>query len=268
MILLVSNEGQMCNQLIALASAYALGIEYCEEVICPLFDEKLRNYFMFESSDEMVKVKLYHSAFFSIVNVLVKKGLPSIKYKEHKYDVRKQGDCQFFLNWTIKDSIIFVKHQEEIRRFFAFKEEIYNYPKQIIYHEKDEVLIGVHMRRGDYKDFNNGIWYYTDEEYIHWMENLSKDRNVKFFLASNEEIATEKYIKAGLNICQLEGNGAQDLCSLSMCDFIMGPPSTFSWWASMYGEKPRLILENAKTNYNWSDFKTLEQRVEQNMDLY
>ena len=86
MILLVSNEGQMCNQLIALASAYALGIEYCEEVICPLFDEKLRNYFMFESSDEMVKVKLYHSAFFSIVNVLVKKGLPSIKYKEHKYD--------------------------------------------------------------------------------------------------------------------------------------------------------------------------------------
>jgi len=37
---------------------------------------------------------------------------------------------------------------------------------------------------------------------------------------------------------------AIDLKTKLLCDYIMGPASTFSWWAAYYGDKPRLSLRS------------------------
>jgi hypothetical protein len=34
------------------------------------------------------------------------------------------------------------------------------------------------------------------------------------------------------------GSAVEDLYSLARCDYLLGPPSTFSLWASFYGNVP------------------------------
>jgi hypothetical protein len=51
-----------------------------------------------------------------------------------------------------------------------------------------------------------------------------------------------------------------DLHALARCDYIFGPQSTFTQWASFYGNKPLLLLkdaddrlERAKFRVSWLD---------------
>ena len=124
------------------------------------------------------------------------------------------------------------------------------------------------MRRGDYKNFQGGKWYYSDENYARWMKALVRNKEVQFVLFSNETINLSYFEEQGLNVIGMQGSAIEDLCCLSMCDYIMGPPSTYSWWAAMYGNKRRLILENRDTEYQWEDFKYLEERVAEGKDEY
>jgi hypothetical protein len=38
------------------------------------------------------------------------------------------------------------------------------------------------------------------------------------------------------------GHFIEDLYALASCDYIIGPPSTFSQWASFYGNVPRYMV--------------------------
>lgn len=48
MIILLYNEGQMCNQLLSIASAYTLGLEKKDNVTCPLIKPELIEKFQFK----------------------------------------------------------------------------------------------------------------------------------------------------------------------------------------------------------------------------
>ena len=45
---------------------------------------------------------------------------------------------------------------------------------------------------------------------------------------------------------------------MSMCDYIMGPDSTYSWWAMVMGHKPRLKLTKGMAGCTFDDFKLYE----------
>lgn len=67
-----------------------------------------------------------------------------------------------------------------------------------------------------------------------------------FVICSNEEIDLSSFNE--LNVFKGQGHFVADLHSLSLCDYIAGPPSTFSMWASFYGQKPLWQIENARQN--------------------
>ena len=48
----------------------------------------------------------------------------------------------------------------------------------------------------------------------------------------------------GLDLTEASGTPQEDVVTLSLCDYRVGPPSTFSWWAAYYGDKPRLSLRS------------------------
>lgn len=261
MIFVLVKSGQMCNQLLTLASAYALGLEYGDSVKCPVIDSKLKYAFCFQNAAN-IKVKMYESPFWKILAKIISITKKIFKVSDNKkYDKNKIGKLQIFTDWiSFNDAVILAKHQDEIRQYFAFKPFIEEKCREIIDDVRTEgkKLVGVHIRRGDYKSFNNGIWYYSDDEYIHWMKCLLQEKNVRYVLFSNEPLEINKFIDAGLDVVYLAGNAVEDLCCLSKCDYIMGPPSTYSWWASMYGNSPRLILESKEDMYSWDDFLLLD----------
>lgn len=272
MILVLANEGQMCNQLLTLASAYSLGLEYQDSVKCPIMNIKLKNSFNFTNNCQAISIEMKESLIWKLIAKYLKFARKMFHFNaSEKYEVDKMGKLQIFTDWiSFKDDVVFAKHQKEIRNFFSFRDEIKEKCQKIMLDIKvdDKYLVGVHIRRGDYKTFNNGCWYYSDEDYLRWMNNLSVCKKVRFVLFSNEKIDINYFADSGLDITSISGNAVEDLCCLSMCDFIMGPPSTYSWWAAMYGNRKRLILEDKNKMYSWDDFMYLNDRVQAGIDKY
>jgi mannose-1-phosphate guanylyltransferase len=123
---------------------------------------------------------------------------------------------------------------------------------------KDEVLVAVHVRRGDFKYWRGGKFYFGDEVYLDKIRQLTEqlDRPVKIILFSNDpDLDLPVYRKAFKNVL-ISGNGvSQDHYLMSKCDYIIGPFSTFSLWASFIGqtkfhhifhEDDPVMLENFK----------------------
>ncbi len=110
---------------------------------------------------------------------------------------------------------------------------------------KNDLIIGIHIRKGDYKYFENGKYYYSDSNYLSLMEIIIskfEKQNVTFLLVSNEEINLDFFSK--LNCFVLEkSNSINDLIGLSLCDYIIGPPSSYSSWASLMNHKPLFFIE-------------------------
>jgi hypothetical protein len=109
-----------------------------------------------------------------------------------------------------------------------------------------DVLVGLHIRRGDYSRYRNGQWYFTDAQYHQWMQQVVAqfpNQTLCFVLASNEDIDLTQF--RPLQVHKSPGHFITDMYSLAGCDLILGSPSTFSGWASFIGKVPIYFLQDA-----------------------
>lgn len=109
--------------------------------------------------------------------------------------------------------------------------------------DHDLFLVGVHMRRGDYKDYLGGIYYFSHSEYRSLLKRLCDllgMSRIYFIVVSNEPVPIS--LLEGLPATCLNGSEVQDLYSLARCNLIVGPPSSFSDWAAFYGDTKRYIF--------------------------
>src|SRR5690554_6479330 len=125
-----------------------------------------------------------------------------------------------------------------------------------------DIVIGLHIRYGDYRIYKNGKYFYELEQYKEKIEEVmagfDQNHSIALFVASNENIDLRVF--NGLNPFYLEsGNATSDLFMLSQCDYIIGPPSTYSAWASYYGQKPIYFIENMEDKVSIRDFKNILQ---------
>ena len=111
-----------------------------------------------------------------------------------------------------------------------------------------DCLVGIHARRGDYKTYLNGKHYYSWEKYKRWilelrivLENLGY-HNVGFVLCSDEK-PPKSFLNEKNTYCTDSKHYMEDLQCLTLCDYNIGPPSSFGTWVSWYGKVPRLHLE-------------------------
>ena len=77
----------------------------------------------------------------------------------------------------------------------------------------------------------------TDNEWAEMRDLLAaQGRSAVFLLTSDEPIDQADY--SGFQTVVGTGGPIGDLYGLSKCDYIIGPPSTFSTWAAFYGQVP------------------------------
>lgn len=125
--------------------------------------------------------------------------------------------------------------------------------------KSSDIICGIHIRRGDYKKWNDGKYYYSDIQFLDIMKKfreLFKDKSVAFFIASNDNVDFSVF-----NSCNYftikQSNSVKDLYALSKCDYLIGPPSTFSGWASYYGDSLINFIEDPKQKLEKSSFKNI-----------
>ena len=102
-----------------------------------------------------------------------------------------------------------------------------------------DILVGIHIRRRDYDVHLGGRHFYPLDVYRHAMDRmvtLFPGKTVAFLLCSDDTLPDD-FVAAHP---ATRGLGSQlgDLYTLAECDYLLGPPSTFSLWAAYYGRKP------------------------------
>jgi hypothetical protein len=162
--------------------------------------------------------------------------------------------------WQFRGTNLVRKHRNEIIKFFIPKkcyatavENKMNTLKQIY-----DVVVGIHIRRGDFKNFYNGRFCFDDDIYkemIARFVELENNKTILFLICTNDEIDQKKF--SGYNLLLNNGNTIEDLLSLSKCDYIIGPPSSYNIWASYYGEVPTYHIEDCDYQYSLSDFRIM-----------
>ena len=61
-------------------------------------------------------------------------------------------------------------------------------------------------------------------------------------ISSDEDVSS--LVNSADDLIRVPGGTYEDLCLLSKCHYLIGPPSTFSGWASFIGRVPLLYMTN------------------------
>jgi len=164
----------------------------------------------------------------------------------------------FIYGWLFRAPSLVEQHAATIREFFTPLPRFMSEADRTLVEIQStaEILIGVHMRRGDYRHWCGGQFYFEAQEYAHWMrqaQGLFPGQTVGFFICSDEEINLSEF--QGLLVCSGQGNPISDIYALSRCKYIMGPRSTFTQWAAFYGDVPLMHLESKEATVELHKFR-------------
>lgn len=167
--------------------------------------------------------------------------------------------------WIYKDINSLKKYSDFIRQIFTPNNAIIDNIKKIRneYFLKYDKVVGIHLRRNDYSIFKDGKWFYSNQDYIMIMKKILtafgfEKKNIGFFLCSDEKIIFKDFYE--FNIIISTNHFVEDLYALAMCDYISGPPSTYSSWASFYGEVPLLHVYDKTKEIFSNDFKIMNEK--------
>lgn len=252
-----ARSGQLSNRLITIAYALASAIEYRRNIRLTEFDDLKDSYECTITWSNKVTIK--KSFFWQIVRIITEK----LRVYFPKFRIPRVVST-----WDYRNVNGSGRQAEKLRLFFSPKESELNSAKEICqkYFRSDVVTIGVHIRRGDYAQWHNGKFFYNDDVYnrnMHSVENefISRGQKVQFIVFSNEPVNMGN-ITVKSNVVKSECNAVQDHWLMSNCDYLMGPPSTFTLWAAFMGKKLLAFIINPETVIHVADFQYHGLKVE------
>lgn len=192
----------------------------------------------------------------------------AVFFKE--YDDKNQGVLKEYLHkysdvyvagWCFRVHDLITKHHDLLIERYTIKEEYYRdnrlYSVLMNIDRQDYTIIGVHIRRGDYDIHYEGKFYFEDDVYKRYMLNLEAEiaektgKKCVFIIFSNEATS----FKESGNIYVSKNNWYVDHFLMSKCDLLIGPPSTFTLWASYIGKNRYFHFRDDSGKIDIDDFK-------------
>jgi hypothetical protein len=161
--------------------------------------------------------------------------------------------------WLFRCSELTQQHQEKIASLFKPNSESSSRIEEFLNGiPEDRITVGVHIRRRDYREFQHGKYFYDDNTYLSLMdqfERLFENKAVQFLVFSDEPISD--LIRDRKHVSASENNFIEDFFLMSHCDYLMGPPSTFTLVSSYLGSCKLFQIEEPRTSLNIEDFKPI-----------
>ena len=277
MIIICQKEGLLCNRLFHFSHLISFAMENNETIWYPFINE-FNIFFKNLNRDELKKNNIIISSnlFFQIALKFISsvlRKIPNCKYiysaeadKEFDLSVLKKRKKRliFLSGWLLRDPKSFNKNRNTIKHILQFNEDVINEAdlKLVLPRQNNAILIGLHIRRGDYINFLNGKFFFELKDYKILINNLfgifsKTSKKISFVICTNDIDVYSSNFFIDNNIYHNRGSQIVDLCTLSKCDYIIGPPSTYSAWASFYGNVPLVHFQNINQEIKISDFKVV-----------
>ena len=261
MLVITKHIGQLCNQFWSLLPIIAYA-EHTHTKVC-IFNARKDYICLFPSLRKYNRIKWIHlcengagHVWQRITRVIEKIIHPF----EGLLDTNTSYGVRQINGWEYSHEKSYIDEQKQfLLRLFTPKDDVLQKSRNVL-REYNGITIGVHIRRGDYKDWCGGMYYYSDEEYLRIMSMLAKEaeqrgKNIRFLICSNEPFDTTQ---TKLSLFQIpDTDGITDLYGLAQCDYIFGPPSTYSQWASFYGDVPLCLILHAEQNVTFKHFSSI-----------
>lgn len=267
MVIMQNKSGQLANRLAAFAHFIANAIEYNYTLINPTFGE-YATYFPATRANDFgalpISVRLKPNLPYPIFKVASRAAALLIPRSPMHEFIQWHDEEEFNLNtaefvdkarskivitngWLFRDHANLVKHANVIRSIFTPRQSVLDAVRKLDVkaRQQADVIVGVHIRRGDYKQWQGGKYFYTSEQYGAMMAQAescfkSRGKRVAFLVCSDETVDVNAL--APHHVIPGIGRIIEDLYSLAACDYIIGPPSTYSNWAAYYGEAPLMHI--------------------------
>jgi len=265
-------QGQLGNQLFALSHMIPLCIENNITLIAPSFSKYAKFFNESASFNQFVSVNVIENRignillvymvktarfycfplFVLFLKVLERFGFIIFVNLDDDWNLCKEKIVQpskksiVSIGWLYRDYDKILDYSELIKTVFKPNDRWFSDSKRILEKKMfdEKISVGIHIRKGDYKSFNGGKWYYADSNYKDLLRNIlnTLNNNVYLIICSDEIISDDLIIED----CISKGPGflISDLYALSFCDIVIGPPSTFSGWATWYGGGKLLHIES------------------------
>jgi hypothetical protein len=165
----------------------------------------------------------------------------------------------FVYGWRFRAPGLVQKHAQKIRAYFQPVESYVRTSDDMVrlLRREADVVAGVHVRQGDYGGWRGGKYLFPISQYASWMRQFAEQfpsQKVSFLVCSDEPRATSEF--PGLSVGLGTSSPMRDLQALGKCDFIFGPPSTFSRWASFYGNRPLYLIGGVNDQLELGKFRT------------
>ena len=248
-MLFIKDKGQMCNNIYQYINLYAWAREHGLKTMSLRFAHKYKGF-------AICRTPYHNRAMYLLVNTL--KTLRLIPCVDYDGEAATYEECErrmlssrnaIVKGWSVRYSSLLPGYMDEIRRLFAFDDDIKAAARHnMMPADADTVSIGLHIRRGDYRKFLGGRHYFTDMEFTETLVLLLdnfKGKTCNIYICTNDKhLDKDRFIHAvrshaSSNSCHIafpHGSGQEDLCLLSECDYILGPVSSYSLIATMYGK--------------------------------
>ena len=257
--------GRMCNRLVLAASFIAFAEEFGETFVhlsfadyCRFFEKTRFSPFLIYKPSTPSKT---HKAGVSIVNIFSShdrigqcfmlndpcSGFPQLAASKR---------VTFALGWSFRAHVLTEKHQALIRHYFMPCDHYRAHAEANLaqIRKSTDQVVGIHIRQTDYRSFAGGKFFFAHETYRRIMEEIAGQLPGKtgFLICSDASIPAYRFI--GLHVALGTGHPIEDNYALSLCDYIVGPRSTYSHWASYFGRVPLFFIEDSNVHPKLKDF--------------
>ena len=255
--------GQTCNRLWTYVASVAQCIAERKKMVIIFYDWTIED-FPHLLHCPFIYFPLWHKWYLERGN-----GWNNYKGLTWKVTHSRRWDRVFRLlgctkGWQTRSDTRYLRQTlSELQRIFRPRDEIVRKAETLMadLRANADLVVGLHIRRGDYETWHNGRFFFSLDDYRQFMQRIQQayaGRRVVFFISSNEDFPADSFEGCQCRRFGREPSGAiLDLYTLSLCDRIAGPPSTFSRWASFIGQVPLCFIESADQRFRDDGFSPI-----------
>ena len=255
----VKGSGWMCNNILQYGHFYAWGREHGRQTMSMRFAYKFQYFHICDTPN-------HNFLHYTIAKYAAKWGwIPTLEFNEVGADISAEEEkmltCKNIavVGWEARWYDLFLKYKQEIIDLFAFKPAVSKACASILSETPEgSCRLGVHIRRGDYATWYDGKYFFSDEQFLRLIKQfISLHPDTTVYICGNDPSLNKELYRQelkGTKVIFPKGNAAEDLFVLSECDYLIGPPSTFSLTASMYHDTPLYWIKDAETSLTEASF--------------
>lgn len=172
-------------------------------------------------------------------------------------ELRKEHPSIWLMGYRARDKHALFRQPKAVNHFFRPRPDIVNEVDEFFqahFADRNGPIVGMHIRRGDYAGWIGGKYFYSFEQYRMLAEQALAvaGPNARLLICSNE--TPPQGVFEGLPVVPGPGGPMTDLYALARCDLLLGPPSTFSSWASYQNDIPLYHIHDANNPMTSEDF--------------